>query len=92
VLDYVGFDPAPYDLVVTGEGKVDATTLEGKAPAEVARRCVAAAVACVVFGGVVDASVPGAETVPLSGNPGLAADDLLELGLRLGARLLDAAG
>src|SRR5204863_1922884 len=35
VLDFVGFDPTPYDLVVTGEGRVDATTSEGKAPVEV---------------------------------------------------------
>src|SRR6476646_115259 len=84
VLDFVGFDPARYDLVVTGEGRVDATTAEGKAPAEVARRCAAAGVACVVFGGVVTAPLPGVETVALSGDPDLAADDLLELGLRLG--------
>ena len=31
VLDLLGFDPEPYDLVVTGEGTVDATTWEGKA-------------------------------------------------------------
>jgi len=92
VLDFVGFDPARYDLVVTGEGRVDATTTEGKAPAEVARRCAAAGVSCVVFGGVVTAPLPGVETVALSGDPDLAADDLLELGLRLGARLLDAPG
>lgn len=92
VLDLVGFDPAPYDLVVTGEGRVDVTTAEGKAPAEAARRCGAAGVACVVFGGVVTVPLSGVETVALSGDPSLAADDLLELGLRLGARLLDAAG
>jgi glycerate 2-kinase len=91
VLDFVGFDPKPFDLVVTGEGRVDATTSEGKAPVEVARRCVAAGVECVVFGGIVAAPVPGAETVTLSGDPEVAADDLLELGLRLGTRLLDAA-
>jgi glycerate 2-kinase len=92
VLDFVGFDPSPYDLVVTGEGRVDATTAEGKAPAEVARRCAEAGVACVVFGGIVTVPLPGVETVALSGEPDLAADDLLELGLRLGTRLLDAAG
>jgi glycerate kinase len=91
VLDFVGFDPAPYDLVVTGEGRVDATTSEGKAPLEVARRCASAGVDCVVFGGIVEAAVPDVETVALSGDPELAADDLLELGLRLGTRLLDAA-
>jgi glycerate kinase len=92
VLDFVGFDPGPFDLVVTGEGRVDATTSEGKAPVEVARRCRAAGVDCVVFGGVVAAPLPNVETIALSGDPELAADDLLELGLRLGTRLLDAAG
>jgi glycerate kinase len=38
VLDLLGFDPRPYALVVTGEGRVDLTTAEGKAPAEVVRR------------------------------------------------------
>src|SRR5262245_29563483 len=42
VLDLLGFDPRSASLVVTGEGRVDATTGEGKAPAEVARRCVSA--------------------------------------------------
>lgn len=92
VLDVVGLDPAPYDLVVTGEGRVDATTTEGKAPAEVVRRCAAAGVECVVFGGVVEEPLEDVETIPLSGDPELAADDLLELGLRLGSRLLGAAG
>jgi glycerate 2-kinase len=91
VLDLLGFDPRPFALVVTGEGRVDATTGEGKAPAEVARRCAAAGVPCVVAGGVVDVPVPGAETVALSGRPERARDDLVALGLRLGTRLLDAA-
>jgi glycerate kinase len=91
VLDLVGFDPAGYSLVVTGEGRVDETTAEGKAPAEVARRCIEAGVDCVVFGGIVSAPLDSVETVALSGNPDAAADDLLELGLRLGTRLLDAA-
>ena len=39
VLDAIGFDAARVDLVVTGEGRVDATTALGKAPGEVARRC-----------------------------------------------------
>ena len=78
VLDLVGFDASGYDLVVTGEGHVDATTGLGKAPGEVARR--SAGTRCLVFGGVVDAEVPGAETVALSGDPGKARDDLVELG------------
>ena len=54
VLDLVGFDPSGYDLVVTGEGTVDRTTASGKAPGEVARRCAAAGVRCIVFGGRIE--------------------------------------
>lgn len=88
VLDLLGFDPAAYRLVVTGEGRVDATTAEGKVPFEVARRCRAAGVRCVVFGGLVTQQLAGVETVALSGDPSRAVADLEELG----ARLLDAAG
>jgi glycerate kinase len=91
VLDLIGFDPRPYGLVITGEGRVDATTPEGKAPAEIARRCREAGVSCVVFGGLVTQPLLGVETVALSGEPACAAEDLAELGLRLGTRLLDAA-
>ena len=78
VLDLVHFDAGGFDLVVTGEGCVDATTALGKAPGEVARR--SAGTRCVVFGGIVEADVPGAETVALSGDPRRARDDLVELG------------
>jgi glycerate kinase len=93
VLDAVGFDARVdgVSLIVTGEGTVDRTTREGKAPAEVARRAAARDVECVVFGGVVVESLAGTETVALSGDPARARDDLRELGLGLGARLLDPA-
>jgi glycerate kinase len=91
ILDLLGLEVRGFDLVVTGEGRVDATTAEGKAPAEVARRCAAAAVPCVVFGGVVVEALAGVETVALSGVPSRAGADLVDLGLRLGTRLLDAA-
>ena len=78
VLDAVGFDPSGYDLVVTGEGRVDATTRLGKAPGEVVRR--AAGTRCVVFGGVVEEPLPGVETVALSGDPSRAREDLVALG------------
>lgn len=78
VLDAVGFDPGAFDLVVTGEGRVDVTTVLGKAPGEVARRSTGTR--CVVFGGVVEADVPGAETIALSGDPARARDDLVALG------------
>lgn len=87
VLDEVGFDPRGFDLVVTGEGLVDRTTGEGKAPGEVARRCVEAGVRCVVFGGRVTAPVDGAETVQLSGDPARAANDLAALGETLARSL-----
>ena len=83
VLDAIGFDPARADLVVTGEGRVDATTPLGKAPGEVALRCAEAGTRCIVFGGVVDEPLPGVETVALSGDPARAAQDLRDLGREL---------
>lgn len=48
VLDAVGFDAQleRADLVITGEGRLDPTSLTGKAPAEIARRASAAGVPC----------------------------------------------
>jgi glycerate 2-kinase len=80
VLDLVGFDPTGYDLVVTGEGTVDLTTVRGKAPGEVARRCAAAGVRCVVFGGRIGEALPELETIALSGDPNQAERDLVALG------------
>jgi glycerate 2-kinase len=86
VLELVRFDERldGCDLVVTGEGSVDATTAEGKAPGEVAWRAVGAGVRCVVFGGVVELELASVETVALSGDPGRAEADLVELGRSLG--------
>ena len=88
VLDLLGFDARldACDLVVTGEGTVDETTSEGKAPGEVVRRAAAAGIPCVVFGGRVGADVTGAEMLALSGDPARAEDDLVELGRNLAAR------
>jgi glycerate kinase len=85
LLDLLSFDERmrESDLVVTGEGQVDRTTAEGKAPGAVAARCVAAGVRCVVFGGRVLASVDGAEMVSLSGDLTRAEADLEALGERL---------
>jgi glycerate kinase len=105
ILDLVGFDPLPYDLVVTGEGRVDATTWEGKAPFAVAGRCRRAAVDCVVFGGRVTSGSAeaalgtGSILSPtqsqvavrsLSGDPTRAEEDLVELGRELGRSLRGA--
>jgi glycerate 2-kinase len=81
VLDELGFDASAFDLVVTGEGRVDATTALGKAPGEVVRR--SGSTRCVVFGGVVERPVPGAQTVALSGDPARARHDLVALGRKL---------
>jgi glycerate 2-kinase len=80
ILDLLRFDPARYDLVVTGEGTVDATTVRGKAPGEVTRRCRDAGVRCMVFGGRVVEALPGVETLGLSGDPAQAREDLRRLG------------
>jgi glycerate kinase len=87
VLDLVGFDERVEgcDLVVTGEGQVDATTTAGKAPGEVAARARAAGKPCVVFGGRVEFQLAGVETVALSGDPERAESDLVALGRRLAA-------
>jgi glycerate 2-kinase len=92
VLDAIEF-PARVqgaDLVVTGEGIVDATTWEGKAPAAVVAVCRAARVRCAVFGGRVLASRSGVELHELGGGPESAGADLAALGERLGRGLLAA--
>jgi glycerate 2-kinase len=83
VLDAIGFREraAAADLVVTGEGTVDRTTFDGKAPGEALRVCEELGVGCVLFGGRV---ADGVEARALSGDPGQARDDLEELGLGLG--------
>ena len=55
VLDTVGFDEVLKDasLVVTGEGRIDAQTLMGKAPSGVLRRAMLSGVPCVAVGGSV---------------------------------------
>jgi hypothetical protein len=63
---------------------VDETTLTGKAPGEALRVCREEGVRCIVFGGRVKVELAAAEVVALSGDPDRAAEDLLELGRRLG--------
>jgi len=92
LLDTIAFDArlTGVALVVTGEGTVDRATTEGKAPGAVAARAVRAGARCAVFGGRVDATVPGAEIHALSGRADRARVDLVELGERLGRELLAA--
>jgi len=72
------------DLVVTGEGTVDSTTFEGKAPGEAVEVCRELGVPCVLFGGRVEAGL-GIEAIAISGDPARAREDLEELGLSLGS-------
>jgi glycerate kinase len=82
VLEAVGFREraARADVVVTGEGKVDRTTLEGKAPGQAVRACEELGVRCVLFGGLVEDDV---DAVALSGDPARASEDLEELAFGL---------
>ncbi|HEX6699944.1 MAG TPA: glycerate kinase [Gaiellaceae bacterium] len=90
VLDLVRFQErlGGASLAITGEGTIDASSTEGKAPGEVLRVCREESVRCAVFGGVVSSDVEGAELYELSGDPDRAADDLVELGERLGSSLV----
>ena len=83
VLQAVGFREraAGADLVVTGEGAVDRTTFQGKAPGEAVRTCRELGVRCVLFGGRVEA---GIEAQALSGDPARAREDLEDLAAGLG--------
>jgi glycerate kinase len=93
VLDLVGFREAAEgcDLVVTGEGTVDASSAEGKSTGAVAAACCSLGIRCVAFGGRVEEPLPGTETRALSGRPDQAAEDLVELGETLGLELADRA-
>lgn len=78
VLELLGFDEyaRAADLVVTGEGTVDRTTFEGKAPGTVLSHCEQLHVRCELFGGRV---ADGARAHELSGDPRRAREDLRAL-------------
>jgi glycerate kinase len=86
ILDLIGFDDRARNasLVVTGEGRVDPTTFEGKGPGAVVERCRRLGVRCELFGGTVD---PACRAHALSGDPERAEQDLADLGRRLAAEL-----
>ena len=83
VLDRIDFRAAlrEVDLAVSGEGRLDATTVEGKAPWEARREAEEEGVRCALFGGVVDLDAPDVHV--LSGDPNRAAEDLHALGREL---------
>jgi glycerate 2-kinase len=86
VLELSGFDRRASEaaLVVTGEGTVDATTFDGKAPGAVPEHCARLGVRCELFGGIV---ADGCDAHALSGDPTLAAEDLVQLGEELALSL-----
>jgi glycerate kinase len=90
VLDVIGFDDRARDmnLVVSGEGTIDATTFEGKAPGAVLQRCQALGVRCELFGGIVRKGFDGHA---LSGRRAFAGEDLVQLGEELALSVLDLA-
>jgi len=77
VMDATDFDArlAGADLVITGEGRIDAQTGFGKTALGVARRAQAAGVPCIAVGGGVDVdgvealAAIGAITVPVTEHP-----------------------
>lgn len=106
VLELAGFDAllARAELVITGEGKLDEQTLQGKGPAEVARRARAAGLPVVAVAGAL-ALDPAALTeagiehaFDLTSRAGCveeaicrAQDLLVEVGQDLAAQLLDTS-
>ena len=78
LMDATDFDArlAESDLVITGEGRIDAQTAFGKTAMGVARRAQAAGVPCIAVGGGVDVegtealAAVGAIAVPVSERPG----------------------
>jgi len=62
-------------LVLTGEGRLDSSTAEGKAPAEVAQRAVAAGVPCVALAGSVEQPVEGVYAEAIAIGEGLTLDE-----------------
>jgi len=71
----------PADLALSGEGALDVTTTEGKAPWEARRAAEAQGVRCALFGGRVELDVPDVHA--LSGDPHRARQDLQTLARRL---------
>lgn len=95
VMAATGFDAKLQgsDLVVTGEGRIDAQTAHGKTALGVARRAQAAKVRCYAIGGTVEAD--GAAALAEVGATAVAANDkavTLDQARAAGAAPIEAAG
>jgi len=93
VLEAVGLREAARtaDLVVTGEGVVDRSTFEGKAPGEVVRVCAEEGVRCALFGGRLRERPADLEIYELPSGPERAVEDLVQLGRKLAGAELGVA-
>ena len=66
----LGSKAAGADLVVTGEGRLDAQSLQGKAPFEIARLAVRHGKPVIGFAGFVEEDLPGLDAcVPIANGP-----------------------
>jgi glycerate kinase len=92
VLDAVDFDARIREagLVVTGEGAIDATSVEGKVVGGVVEACARAGVRCIAFGGIVEPEgesalrrIGAADVLALSGDRARAREDLTQLADRV---------
>jgi glycerate kinase len=95
VMEETGFDDrlATADLVITGEGRIDAQTAFGKTALGVARRAAAAGVPCLAIGGGVTAEgVAALASVGTISVPVLDQPMTLEDAMSQAAPLVSAAG
>ena len=84
-LKTIGTRPSADEPIQHLKPKVDATTLEGKAPGAVLRRCERLGVRCELFGGLV---ADGFDAHKLSGRRALAGEDVVQLGEELARALV----
>lgn len=94
VADHLGLDTAMQDaeLVLTGEGRVDATSWQGKVVGEVHRRARARGIPVAVAAGVADDSTVPGDVVGVERAPASAAGEARAAVEAAGARLARAHG
>lgn len=96
ILDVVGFDArlAGADLVITGEGRLDQQTAQGKLIAALARRCKTSGVPLIAFAGSLESGWEGLRTQGLTAAFAITPEHVpLDAALRNGVKLLtDSVG
>ncbi len=85
----LGIEPliAEADLVITGEGRLDATTIDGKGPSGIARLARAAGKPCIAFAGVIEDSdairASFDACIPIAERPATLAESMASAGILL---------